>query len=38
MAALPGAPLHILMAKMDKFFGYGNVDDRQANASFWDED
>jgi len=38
MAALPGAPLHILMAKMDKFFGYGNVDDRQANAAFWDED
>jgi len=38
MAALPGAPLHILMAKMDKFFGYGNVDDRQANTAFWDED
>ena len=38
MAALPGAPLHILMAKMDKFFGYGNVDDRQANAAFWDGD
>jgi reductive dehalogenase len=38
MAALPGAPLHTLMAKMDKYFGYGNVDDRRANAAFWDED
>jgi reductive dehalogenase len=38
MAVLPGAPLHVLMAKMDKFFGYGNVDDRQANAAFWNGD
>jgi len=38
MAALPGAPLHILMAKMDKLFGYGNMDDRQANAAFWNGD
>ena len=38
IVALPVAPIHTLMAKMDKFFGFGNVNNRRANAAFWDED
>lgn len=35
VAALPGAPLHSLMARMDKLFGFGNTHDIKANADFW---
>jgi reductive dehalogenase len=38
IVALPVAPIHMIMAKMDKFFGFGNVNDRQANAAFWEKD
>jgi ferredoxin len=38
IVALPIAPIHTLMAKMDKFFGFGDVNGRRANAAFWDED
>lgn len=37
VSRFPGAPLHTLMAKMDKLFGYGNTFDMKANAAFWEE-
>lgn len=37
LTTLPIAPLHYLMAKMDKFFGFGNVYDRKGNQAFWDK-
>ena len=38
LAATPFAPIHTLLAKMDKFFGFGDVNDRRANATFWEKD
>ncbi|MFQ5721622.1 MAG: reductive dehalogenase [Candidatus Aminicenantales bacterium] len=38
LTAIPAAPLHSLMAKLDKIFGYGNTDDAKANAAFWDSE
>jgi hypothetical protein len=38
IVALPVAPIHTIMAKMDKFFGFGDVNDRRANAAFWEKD
>ena len=32
---LPGPPLHSLMARMDKLFGFGNTHDIRANSAFW---
>jgi reductive dehalogenase len=32
---LPGSPLHSLMARMDKLFGFGNTHDIRANTAFW---
>ena len=37
-ASLPGAPLHYTMAKMDKIFGFGDVNDIGANRDFWDRE
>jgi len=37
-AIIPGAPLHSVMAKMDKVFGFGNTGDKKANLDFWKED
>jgi reductive dehalogenase len=34
--ALPVASLHVLMAKMDKAFGFGKIQGEKANAAFWD--
>jgi len=36
--SLPGAPLHYTMARMDKIFGFGNVNDRKANRDFWERE
>jgi reductive dehalogenase len=38
IATSPSAPLHTLMARMDKLFGYGNTYDIRANAAFWDSE
>lgn len=38
VAAMPGAPLHSLMARMDKLFGYGNTHDIKGNANFWESE
>lgn len=35
LTTLPIAPLHFLMAKIDKLFGFGNTYDKKANAAFW---
>ncbi len=37
ITTIPGAPLHYVMAKMDKIFGFGNVNDRKANIDFWEK-
>jgi len=37
-SSLPGAPLHTVMAKMDKFFGFGNTCDNKANVNFWNKE
>jgi len=37
LTALPGAPLHQTMVRLDKMFGFGNTHDLQANADFWKE-
>lgn len=37
-AALPAAPLHGFMAKMDDACGFGKTFDEHANTSFWDSD
>lgn len=34
-SGLPGPPLHSLMARMDKLFGFGNTHDIRANTDFW---
>jgi reductive dehalogenase len=34
---LPVAPLHSLMAKMDRIFGFGDTHNRKEIAEFWDE-
>jgi len=34
-SGLPGPPLHSLMARMDKLFGFGNTHDIRANTAFW---
>jgi len=36
--AIPGASLHYIMAKMDKVFGFGNVNDKKANKDFWEKE
>jgi reductive dehalogenase len=38
VAALPIAPLHSFLTKLDKQVGFGNIDNLKANASFWDDD
>lgn len=38
ITALPFAPFHSVMAKIDKVFGYGNIYDMKGNGSFWEED
>jgi len=35
---LPVAPVHYLMAKMDKLFGFGRTFDMKANAKFWERE
>lgn len=37
-ASLPAAPLHYTMAKMDKVFGFGDVNDIEANRDFWERE
>ncbi len=37
-AALPLAPLHALMARIDKLFGYGTTYDLKSNADFWNSE
>jgi epoxyqueuosine reductase len=38
IAALPAAPLHSFLSRLDKQVGFGNIDNLEGNASFWDED
>lgn len=38
IAALPVAPLHSFLTKLDKQVGFGNIDNLEENASFWVEE
>ncbi len=37
VAALPVAPLHSFMARLDKHVGFGNIDNQKGNTAFWDD-
>ncbi len=37
VAALPVAPLHSFLSKLDKQVGFGNIDNLKENASFWED-
>lgn len=38
VAALPVAPLHSFLSQLDKQVGFGNIDNLNENANFWEED
>jgi reductive dehalogenase len=37
VAALPVAPLHSFLSKLDKQVGFGNIDNLKENANFWED-
>lgn len=37
VAALPIAPLHRFLSRLDKQVGFGNIDNIKGNANFWEE-
>jgi epoxyqueuosine reductase len=37
-AALPVAPLHSFLARLDKHVGFGNIENQKGNTAFWDEE
>ena len=38
IASIAGAPLHSLMTRMDKLFGYGRIKESHDNTAFWDSE